>query len=40
MNMQSMGDKGNEEVIQNRLKFFTNGSLIHFYTLSTFSLYN
>ena len=37
--MQSMGDKENEKVIQNRLNFFINGSLVHPYTLSTFSLY-
>ena len=37
--MQSMGDKENEKVIQNRLNFFIDGSLVHPYTLSTFSLY-
>ena len=40
MGMQSMGDKENEEVIHNRLKYFTNSNLIHPYILSTFTLYN
>ena len=39
-----MGDKENEEVVQNWLKSFTNGSLVHlvdFYcTVSVISLYN
>ena len=38
--MQSMGDKENEKVIQNRLNFLIDGSLVHPCTLSTFSLYN
>ena len=38
--MQSMGDKENEKVIQNRLKSFIDGSLVHLCTLSTFPLYN
>ena len=29
MGMQSMGDKENKRVVQNRLKYFTNDSLIH-----------
>ena len=37
--MQSMGDKEIEKVIQNRLNFFIDGSLVHPCTLSTFSLY-
>ena len=40
MGMQSMGDKENEEVIHNRLKYFTNSNLVHPYILSTFTLYN
>ena len=42
--MQSMGDKENEKVIQNRLNFFTNGNLVHFEhffcTVSVTQLYN
>ena len=38
--MQSMGDKENEKVIQNRLNFFIDGNLVHPCTLSTFPLYN
>ena len=38
--MQSMGDKENEKVIQNRLKSFIDGSLVHPCTLNTFPLYN
>ena len=38
--MQSMGDKENEKVIQNRLNFFIDSSLVHPCTLSTFPLYN
>ena len=40
MGMQSVGDKENEKVIQNRLKSFIDGSLVHPYTLNTFPLYN
>ena len=40
MGMQSMGDKENEKVIQNRLKYFIDGSLVQPCTLNTFSLYN
>ena len=40
MGMQSVGDNENEEAIQNRLKYFTNGSLVHPCTLSKFSLYS
>ena len=40
MGMQSVGDKENEKVIQNWLKSFIDGSLVHSCTLSTFSLYN
>ena len=40
MGMQSVGDKKNEKVIQNRLKYFTNDNLVHPCTLSTFSLYS
>ena len=40
MGMQSVGDKKNEKVIQNRLKSFIDGSLVHPCTLSTFPLYN
>ena len=40
MGMQSVGDKENEKVIQNRLKSFIDGSLVHSCTLSTFPLYN
>ena len=40
MCMQSVGDKENEKVIQNRLKSFIDSSLIHPCTLSTFPLYN
>ena len=40
--MQSVGDKEKEKVIQNRLKFFIDGSLVHLVhfpcTLSTFLL--
>ena len=37
--MQFVGDKEKEEVIQNRLKFFIDGSLVHPCTLSIFPLY-
>ena len=40
MGMQSVGDKENEKVIQNRLKSFIDGSLIHSCIFSTFPLYN
>ena len=40
MGMQYVGDKENEKVIQNRLKYFIDGSLIHPCTFSTFLLYN
>ena len=40
MGMQFVCDKENEKVIQNRLKYFIDGSLVHPYTLSTFPLYN
>ena len=40
MGMQSVGDKENEKVIQNRLKYFIDGSLVQPCTLNTFSLYN
>ena len=40
MAMQSMGDKKNEKMIQNWLKSFLDGSLVHPCTLSTFLLYN
>ena len=40
MSMQSVSDKENEEMIRNQLKSFTNGNLVHPYTLSTFTLYN
>ena len=47
MGMQSMDNKENEEVIKNRLKYFTNGSLytlvhlVHFScTISVIPLYN
>ena len=40
MGMQSVGDKENEKVIQNQLKSFIDGSLVHPYTLNTFPLYN
>ena len=36
MGIQSLDDKENEGVIQNRLKFFTNGSIIFLCTLSIF----
>ena len=39
MGMQSVGDKKNEKVIQNRLNFFIDGNLVHPCTFSTFSLY-
>ena len=39
MGMQSVGDKENEKVIQNRLNFFIDGNLVHLCTFSTFSLY-
>ena len=39
MGMKSVGDKENEKVIQNRLNFFIDGSLVHPCTPSTFSLY-
>ena len=29
MGIQSMGDKENKKVIQTRLKFFTNGNILH-----------
>ena len=38
MGMQSVGDKKNEELIQNILKSFTNGSLVHPYIVSVISL--
>ena len=38
--MQSVGDKENEKVIQNQLKSFIDGSLVHPCILSTFLLYN
>ena len=38
--MQFVGDKENKEMIHNQLKSFTNGSLVHSCTLSTFPLYN
>ena len=44
ISMQSIGDKENEEMIQNRLKSFTNGSLIHLVhfscTINVIQLYN
>ena len=44
MGMQSMGDKENEKVIQNRLKYFTNGSFVHLVhfpcTVNVILLYN
>ena len=40
MGMQFVGDKENEKVIQNRLKSFIDGSLVHPCTLNTFPLYN
>ena len=40
LGMQSMDDNENEEAIQNRLKSFTNGSLVHPCTLSKFPLYS
>ena len=30
MSMQFVGDKENKWVVQNRLKFFINGNLIHY----------
>ena len=42
--LQSMGDKENEKVIQNRLKSFIDGSLVHLVyfpcTISVIRLYN
>ena len=40
MGMQSVGDKENEKVIQNRLKSFIDGGLVHPCILNTFFLYN
>ena len=44
MGMQSVGDKENEKVIQNWLKSFIDGSLVHLvhfpYTISVIPLYN
>ena len=40
MGMKSVGGKENEKVIQNRLKSFIDGSLVHLCTLNTFPLYN
>ena len=44
MGMQSVGDKENEKVIQNRLKSFIDGSLVHLVyfpcTISVIRLYN
>ena len=40
MGMQSVGEKKNEKVIQNRLKSFIDGSLIYSCIFSTFPLYN
>ena len=40
MGIQFLGDKENKIVIHNRLKLFTNASLVHPCTLSIFSLYN
>ena len=36
MGMQFVCDKENEKVIQNRLKYFIDGSLVHPCTFSTF----
>ena len=38
--MQSVGDKKNEKVIQNRLKSFIDGNLVHPCTISVIPLYN
>ena len=40
MSVQSLGDKENKLVVQNQLKSFKNGSLVHSYTLSILLLYN
>ena len=40
MSVQFLGDKKNKGVIQNLLKSFTTGSLVHPCTLSIFSLYS
>ena len=40
MGMQSVGHKENEKVIQNWLKSFIDGSLVHPCTLNIFPLYN
>ena len=38
--VRPLGDKENKWVVPNQLKSFTKGSLVHPYTLSTFTLYN
>ena len=40
MGIQFLGDKENKIVIHNRLKLFTNASLVHPCTLNIFLLYN
>ena len=40
MGMKSVGDKENEKVIQNRLKSFIDGNLVHPCTISVIPLYN
>ena len=44
MGIQSLGDKENKRVIQNQLKIFTNGGLVHLvyfpYIVSVIPLYN
>ena len=40
MSVQFMGDKENKKMVQNRLKSFTRGSLVHPCTISTFLFYS